>query len=171
MKIKNYLFILAISLFSSITNAQQEQIIFQFTDNSQQIFALDEVRKMDFTASQLRMHQLDGTILSWDFDFIDHYRYDIPTSTNEISSKLSVPVMSVFPNPASDVLNIQYEFLNKQDAELSIISLDGRVIEKRRLTSSQKGSLQVDLSYHPAGQYIVLMSCRNFNISRTVLKI
>ena len=170
MKIKNYLFILTISLLCSISNAQQEQIIFQFTDNSQQVFALEEVQKMDFSPTQLRLHQLDGTILSWDFDFIDHYRYDISTNTNEISSKLSVPVMTVFPNPASDVLTIQYELMNKQDAELSIVSLDGRVIEKRRLSSAQKGSLQVDLSNHPAGQYIVLMTCQNFNISRTVLK-
>jgi len=166
-----YIMLFAFLAWSNAGNAQSELIQFFYTNGTQQEFLLSDVRKIDYSPTQLRLYQTDGTIIAWNFDLLDHYRYtDLVTKIDNVTALQNAIRFDVFPNPVSGLVTIHYELLNKQEAELSVISIDERVIEKRRTSSSQKGSWQIDLSQYPSGQYIALLSCRNFNMSRTVIK-
>ena len=60
----------------------------------------------------------------------------------------------IYPNPASDVLNINYDLLDKQNAQLSIIDLTGKVIVMTEINNS-KGLKQIDVYELANGIYFL----------------
>lgn len=150
--------------------SQQEAIQINFTDNSTMSFLLDDVQKLDFTEDQMRLHQSDGMVLSWDFDFINYYTYidEIVTENNNILAK-SLD-MKLYPNPALNDVTVSFDILDKQDARLSVMSLDGKVMETRMLQGAFKGNLLIDISAYPAGQYILGLEGTTFNLSKCFIK-
>jgi hypothetical protein len=171
--LKNNLFNLLIILLSitHFTNAQSEFVQFHFTDGTQQNYALNEVIKLDFTSSELRLHKADATIISWNYDLIDFYRYDnLETAVNEIASLPAEIRMDVFPNPAKDLVNVHYRLPVQEAIHVTLYSLNGKRIFEQRLPNKQEGIWQYDSSDLPAGSYIVVLQGNTFNISKTMIK-
>jgi hypothetical protein len=69
-------------------------------------------------------------------------------------------VSSVYPNPASDVLNIN---LKASATSVSIISMDGKVVSTQNVTSN---TVAVDLSNVLAGAYIYEIVAENGTVIR-----
>lgn len=72
------------------------------------------------------------------------------TPIQEISAR--EPAWQIFPNPASDRLNIQLDLLEQEKWQLDILSADGVPFK----TITGKGTVQeaIDLSAYPAGVYL-----------------
>lgn len=149
--------------------SQQETIHLYFTDNSALSFLLDEVQKLDFDNDQLRLHQTDGTVLSWDISTINYYSYnnEVTSIASTTENKLS---MSVFPNPSSTHVNINYNLLANKDAVMTIITLEGKVLERFKLNQVSKDSKQIDVSAYPTGQYLVRIDGAKFSLSKRFIK-
>jgi hypothetical protein len=150
--------------------SQQEAIQINFTDNSTISFLLDDVQKLDFTEDQMRLHQSDGMVLSWDFDFINYYTYIEETVTENKSVQAKSLDMKVYPNPALYDLRVSFDILDKQDARLSVMSLDGKIMESRVLQGASKGNVLIDISAYPAGQYILGLEGTTFKLSKSFIK-
>lgn len=76
------------------------------------------------------------------------------------ASSLMIKGISVYPNPAHDKLNVQWESLNiSGDVFLSIIDITGKVIQKEVISSTKIGSNQKELNVSklPHGKYIIQM--------------
>lgn len=71
-----------------------------------------------------------------------------PTFENESALK-------VFPNPAKDVVSVQYK-LDSANAQLEVYDIAGRSISTNVLSSSV-GDLQFNTSSYPSGIYIVVV--------------
>lgn len=168
MKTFSIAFLLLI-LFSSYSYCQQEFIHFHFNDNSTSVFSIEEVQKIDFDNDQLILHQTNGTVVSWDIDVIDYYSYndDVTGIESATENKLS---MSVFPNPSSSQLHINYNLLSNQEAVLTILNVEGKVIEIFNLNQVSKSTKQIDVSAYPAGQYFVRIDGAKFSLSKRFIK-
>ena len=158
-------FLLPFNVFS-----QQEAIHVNFTDNTTMTFLLDDVQKLDFTEDQTILHLTDGMVLSWDFEAIDYYNYRdevITTSANLLKSSLR---LDVYPNPSQNDIHVNFDILSKQDAKLTVMSIDGKEVEMKQLTGVSKENVFIDISSYPAGQYILVLAGASFNLSKSFIK-
>ena len=63
--------------------------------------------------------------------------------------------MTVFPNPAKDMLNIALTAENPKDVNLSLLTIDGRVMMERKANVLGNGHFELNVSQLPAGFYLV----------------
>ena len=113
----------------------------------------------------------DGTVWFWGRNYNGEFgigtSYDLnfyttPQQTPGVCvATLATPtfenesVLSVFPNPAKDVVSVQYK-LDSAKAQLEVYDIAGRSISTNVLSSSV-GDLQLDTSSYPSGIYIVIV--------------
>ncbi len=60
--------------------------------------------------------------------------------------------IKVFPNPVSDLLNVQFEDMNMENAKYQLFDLQGKLIEEKSLNSITN---QIDASTLPNGTYML----------------
>lgn len=81
-------------------------------------------------------------------------------STNIVTSIEDIPAsvenLSLFPNPANTVLNLQLNMVKTQQVRVTVVDMTGRVvITKDQLLTAGKQTIQFDLSALKAGAYTV----------------
>ncbi len=63
--------------------------------------------------------------------------------------------LKVYPNPADDFLNVEYEFSGSEDISMEILDVNGRLIwTSDLLNDGGKYEKQIDLRNYPAGAYM-----------------
>jgi len=175
MKISpHFLFIIFSALFSisGLAQAQSTFIQLHFTDGTQQNFALNNLRKIDFSDTQVRLHQADETIIAWNYNLIDFYRYtDVETNVADAESFSTEIRMDIFPNPATNILNVNYSIPVKETIQIAIYSMSGnRILDQRINNKAESGAWQHDVSDLPSGIYVLMMQGAQFSISKTIIK-
>lgn len=63
------------------------------------------------------------------------------------------PSLRIFPNPAGEVIEIDYALSDPSPAMLTIIDFNGRVVRQLELTA-ESANYQVDVSRFPNGLYL-----------------
>lgn len=144
-----------------------QNIYFTFTDGTSQAYPIAEVRKMDFSTSQLNLHRTDGSVLSWNFENIDHYAYQQPTGFTMIED---VAKLNLFPNPVEGMLKLQYHLPQQKSAELQIYTINGQLLMQQQVEMTGAQHLELDLSKYPAGQYICRLAGSKLVLSKTFIK-
>jgi endonuclease I len=110
----------------------------------------------DYTLTVFNISDLQGNIISEDtYDF--HSDYTSVGTTN-----LKMEEMELFPNPASEVLNIEFPE-EVGPASVQIFDLQGRLINTYQIEgfSSQ---ISIDVSYMKSGVYIAKLNTRDIVI-------
>jgi len=74
--------------------------------------------------------------------------------TNTVETLADI-AMRVFPNPAQDMVNIAISTESRQDLNLSLLTMDGRVMMNKKVNVHGNGQFQVNVSQLPAGLYLV----------------
>lgn len=62
---------------------------------------------------------------------------------------------SMYPNPTTDYLNIEFDQLYADQITLSVVDMNGNKVLQQIITREQQGNSQLDLSNLSNGQYIV----------------
>ena len=92
---------------------------------------------------------LNYSVAIWRF----FYKYRWAAQVNAINEVPSGVELKIFPNPASDVLNLDYTLQNISSAsELVITDLMGRIVSKTELNTIQT-SQQLSVKNWPTGSY------------------
>jgi hypothetical protein len=77
--------------------------------------------------------------------------------------------MNVFPNPASDVVNVTFD-ANNADYTIAIVDLQGRVMASQELTSLNGAqSIAFPVSNLAKGSYIVSITTNGLTTSKNVV--
>jgi extracellular elastinolytic metalloproteinase len=77
----------------------------------------------------------------------------LATSTQEIDANTQV---TVFPNPASDLINVSLQSTEKEDIVVSLMTMDGREVEQRfAALNADQQLLTLDVRNLPSGFYLV----------------
>lgn len=61
----------------------------------------------------------------------------------------------VFPNPASERINVNVELVNRQDMTVQIYDMVGKVLFQQKYTGLQQGNFEFDVQTLPAGTYFL----------------
>jgi hypothetical protein len=83
---------------------------------------------------------------------------ELVSTTDE--SALPESVMTVFPNPAQDVLNLEVSFDNATDASITIADINGRVIKMDDRSGLTKEVLTYQIPQLAAGTYLVRIATK-----------
>ena len=93
----------------------------------------------------------------------------VVTSTNQ-----AIPTfanLKVFPNPTTGFLNVTFESLTAQDAQLQITNMWGQNVHREMMTlagNRYNVATSVDLSGVAAGQYVVRLVGKDFSMVRKI---
>ncbi|MBL4753330.1 MAG: T9SS type A sorting domain-containing protein [Flavobacteriales bacterium] len=71
---------------------------------------------------------------------------------DELSNRVNV---KVFPNPASDLIKVEFEAATSSNFDISIVSIEGKIVYGERLGNTSLINKSIDVSELPAGTYFV----------------
>ena len=91
------------------------------------------------------------------------------TPTNEVQNDLKV---KVFPNPASDILNINIIGTEDSNVDIQILSVDGKVMYKTvsQLFGAREAVIPLSIEGYPAGIYIAKISTGKSVVIEKIVK-
>ncbi len=70
-------------------------------------------------------------------------------------------MMSVYPNPSTNIFNIALGLVKNQDAKLRVLDINGRLIYERNYSNIKNQTLRVNLDGMPKGVYILNIELKN----------
>ena len=89
-------------------------------------------------------------------NFSPRYNFTTGTSVSLAENKLESHIVKIYPNPTSNILNVDLSFKENASVMLSIVDLLGKEIETTEvLVSSQTKSIALNVSTVSAGNYIL----------------
>jgi len=149
--------------------ANAQQMYFYFNDASVQVYNLDELSKIDFDADNIRLHLNDQTVISFDTDLLNYYRYfaEGVTSVNNLPVR---PDFKVYPNPAGNNLNVKFDLLKPSMVQVSVRNLQGVLMMEKTIQVKNQDDFELDLSGFASGQYICIIDAGDFLVSKSFIK-
>ena len=82
----------------------------------------------------------------------------VPFSINDLSTSIetveSTTSFKHFPNPASDLLYLEFESLTIP-AELTLYTLDGKAVLNKSIQQTTNEPLAIDINHLPSGMYLI----------------
>lgn len=90
----------------------------------------------------------------------------------ELTSDVNKISYSVFPNPTSNFLTIEFELEKKSNVSIELISIDGKIIQQleNKILDSGKYSKIHDIENIPVGSYTLLFKIDNSVYKETIIK-
>jgi hypothetical protein len=124
--------------------ANGQSIQFSFTDNTEQSYIIDDTRKATFTGDVMNLHLVDGTVYSWNLSTMKHYTYNeglVTSLEGNAGSKLAP--MSIYPNPTTGQLAVNYTLDARMLVNLEVLDLQGRKVRHMELGEQSVGAQTV----------------------------
>ena len=168
---KSFLLFLLLGAISISSKAQS--IYFNYTSGTNAAYNLADVRKITFVADEMNLQLLDGSVYSWNVSSIGHYQYDENSiGIDELLNKANAWQVSVFPNPATNLLNVRYNLPTEDMILISVFDLQGKLLLEVNKGNRSKGEHEetLDISSFPAGQYVCRISGQTNTISKNIIK-
>ncbi len=167
MKIRLFV-LLTLALTSFKVNAQQ--LYFYLNDGSMQMYAIDEVRRMDFDSTNINIRLTDESVVSIELDALLKYQY-YPGNITQVEAISDRPSLNFYPNPADQQLNVRYALPNiASNVQVRIHNLKGEKLLEQTVKSSPSGELALDLTKFAAGQYFCTLTSGELVISKAFMK-
>jgi hypothetical protein len=96
---------------------------------------------------------------------------NISTSTEDVVKKDEVFDFLIYPSPARDFINLNFEISEKQPINLKIYSLIGQELFSKKTTGNAgENNISIDISRIPEGTYILSLNNLTRNISKLFVK-
>ncbi|PWH86051.1 T9SS type A sorting domain-containing protein [Brumimicrobium oceani] len=126
-QLKNSILILITLLFNLGLNAQK--LIVTLTNSSTQSFLTSDIQSIKFGASSMIIYELNGTVTNWNIVDIDNYAFE---ETSGIADQFNIDNsgLTLFPNPASSLVNIKYSSDQNTYITIDIIDENGKQIQQ-----------------------------------------
>lgn len=121
----------------------------------------------------LRFALTDGNEISWSNDYLMYANdatYGTPTQPVVLHfgpigvNESSIAIINIYPNPSHDVFNIEGKDIQK----VEVINAFGQIIYSKEINNN---SLQIDLSKHAIGAYLVrVVTSKGINTQQVIKK-
>jgi len=124
---KTKLSLLAFSFLLSV-GVKAQNLVVTLTNSSVESFPISNIQSLKFGESSMTLYELNGTITTWEISNINNYAFDGSAS---IGDELSIEnsSLTIFPNPSSNLVNVQFTSTMSNDVTIDVIDLNGKVIE------------------------------------------
>ena len=126
-QLKRGLFLIATLCIGSLSMAQD--LVVSLTNGNTETFAVSDIMSIKFGATDMILNESNGTVNTWTIDDIDNYSFDGVASIDSEANILEENA-KVYPNTATDKVNIQFNSNQVQQIEVEIIDATGKLIYK-----------------------------------------
>jgi len=160
---------LAINGFYGNLYAQQS-IYVEETNGSLTEIPLTQVSKITFSGTDMLLHKTDASILTWATVDVQKYYYALSTNVENLEIAESNDVL-IYPNPSNGRFNISYQVNEKGKVDISILSIDGKLIKSLLSEQKEKGDYLLDLSesLEPGSYFIKIASHNNLIVNKIII--
>lgn len=111
---------------------------------TQNVYTLSNVQKMTFSGGNVNIQKTDNSITYFDLSDISYISFtDLITSIVEQMDLGKYTNITAYPNPISDVINIDLSSLKNRKGTLSLVSLDGGIILTRQTQGTEIETLNL----------------------------
>ena len=160
--------ILSISGFYANLNAQQS-IYVEKTDGTLTHVPLKLVKKITFSDGNMLLQKTDASIITWSTSDIQKYYYALSTNVNNYEIAESKDVF-IYPNPSNGSFNISYQVKQQGKVNISILSIDGKIIKSVLSEQKEKGDYLLNLTENlESGSYFVKIAGSNNLIVKKII--
>jgi len=152
MRHKQLLLSALLLLALGLSSIQAQTMYVKQNNGSKTAYALGSLRKMSFSSGKLTVTKKDNSKGIYNLNDLIYLNFsDISTDLNE---KYSVKgeTITAYPNPVSDILNIDLSGTAMAEGTINIISIEGRILVTHLVTDGTLISL--DISQLTKGIYI-----------------
>jgi hypothetical protein len=147
-----------------LTGLQAQTMYVKERSGTQTTYTLSNIQKMSFSSGNLTIIKTDNSGNVYALSDLQYLNF--PKITMDLQEDLSFKnqMLSVYPNPVGDILNIDLTGMSQAEGTISIINFEGKTLVSRQVNNEEV--LLLDISHLPTGIYL----CRYSNASeiRTV---
>lgn len=125
---------------------------------TQTAYTLSSLRTITFLGGNVTVQKTDNSTGIYAISGLRYLNFkDLTTGIKEQNIPLSNTKLSTYPNPVTDLLNIDLADSQNNNGVISILSFDGKVLLEQKVTGA--GIVKLDVSQLPRGIYL----CRYSN--------
>jgi hypothetical protein len=148
-------------LVIGLTGLQAQTMYVKENNGTQTAYALSNIQKMSFSSGNLTVTKTGNTSIVYALNNLRYFNF------TDLSTKIEKPLsfqkqmLRVYPNPVTNVLNIDLTGTAQSEGTLIIFNYEGKTVLNRQL--SHAGVLSLNIGYLPKGLYL----CRYANLTET----
>lgn len=88
-------------------------------------------------------------------DFVESVSIGYPVSNEELADWNGI---EIFPNPATDIINVSFDFNKKRDISIHVVNMIGQVVLTQNRTDLARGTFTLNVADLPEGIYLVQLT-------------
>jgi hypothetical protein len=164
---------LVLLLIGSFQSSTGQSIFFNYNDGVSTTYALQDVRKIDFSGDMMNLHLFDGTVYSWNISSVNFYEYqpEAPLLIEDWLGKANDSQVKVFPNPANGEQTVALVLAKEEQMLLQVLDAAGKLVMERQLGNLSKGEHSFPLGFNgAAGQYTLVLRNDHFSVSKKLIR-
>ncbi len=123
-------------------------------DGTLDSYALSNIYKMSFSSGNLIVTETDNSSSIYALSDLRYLNFSEIVASVDESIAVQSQMLSAYPNPTSDILNIDLTGLAHEKGNLSILNFEGKTFVSRQVINLDPLELSLDLSHLPKGIYI-----------------
>ncbi len=141
----------------SLSSVTAQTMYVKKGNGTQTAYSLSNLQRITFTAGNVIFGKTDNTTEAYDLSGLQYLSFYDFTTGLEKQIQVSSANLITYPNPVDDELNIDLTGSENMDGSISILSLEGKVVQKQKINGGSIVTL--NLSQLPHGIYL----CRYMN--------
>ncbi|MDY0216507.1 MAG: T9SS type A sorting domain-containing protein [Bacteroidales bacterium] len=157
MKNKRLILSVVFLLGIGLTGLQAQTMHVLKTSGEQTSYVLNNIQKLTFSGGNITVSEMGGSSTIYAIADLRYLSFNDYTTSVQESESISLESISAYPNPVKDVMNIDFSKMKDVDGTISILSLEGKLLQSKQITET--GIISLDVSSLPRGVYI----CRYSN--------
>ena len=155
-------------LVPSAESLAQTHLFVKLSSGITQSYPLNEIRSLKFGNSSLIVNPLVSAPVSYNTSAIAEYYFGNSTGIEEVNFPFDLS-LSIFPNPASDRMSVQYASQANELIQISLHDATGRIIQNIYKGHHLGRKVYEQALYVPAGLYFCRISSDTKVISKPVV--
>ena len=156
--------VLILLVITSTVIQAQNQLIVSLTTGQSDAFYVSNVRSIKFLNNNMIVTENNGVQSSWGIDDITDYTFK---SANAIGSAESIKnQLSIFPNPVSDQLSMEYWSIKEDKITIELVDINGKHVRSLFEGMHQGKHTYTWTNDLPSGMYICRVVSKYKSISK-----
>ena len=164
------LFLLAISFLGVMSFTKAQDLVVTLTNGNTESFPVEDIQSIKFGSEDMVLNELNGTTNVWDINDIDNYAFDGVANVEE-SIDVAADNLSIYPNPSSDKVTINYSSNVAGNISISVIDMNGKEVE--RIYSGEHNT-ETEIIWNAkqnsqSGKYLIKINTENKVITKPLI--
>jgi hypothetical protein len=128
-----------------LTGLQAQTMYVKETNGTQTAYALSNIQKMSFSSGNLTVTKTDNSNGAYALSDLRYLNFSETSTSLDKPLIVKNQMLSAYPNPASNVLNIDLTGTAQREGTLCILNFEGKTVLSRQVSHAGVFSLDISL--------------------------